>query len=118
MTETDLKSALLLAAPRELPNLRLFVRPIMRVRLDDPDRVISVGIKGQADVYGLVRGGGHIELELKSHTGTMKKRQLAWRSFCQSFQIPHLVLRARAGESQEETVKRWVGEVRQALGGA
>lgn len=115
MSETDLKYALLLAAPRALPDVRLFVRPILRVNLRDPDRTIAVGIRGQADVYGLVRGGGHIELELKSAAGTMKKKQLAWRAFCAEWGIPHLVLKARAGESQEQTVERWVGEIRSRL---
>lgn len=113
--ESSLKSALLLRAPRELPNLRLFNRPVLRVRLLDPDRTFQYGIKGQCDVYGLARGGLHIELELKTATGTMKPKQLAWQAFCLEWDIPHLVLQARVGESVEETVERWCEEIRECL---
>ena len=113
--ERDLKSALLLAAPRELPNLRLFTRQVMRVRLLDPDRTIPIGIRGQCDLYGLCRGGLHIELELKTATGVLSPKQVAWQAFCLEWQIPHLVLKARSGESVEETVKRWCDEIRELL---
>jgi hypothetical protein len=110
--ERDLKHALLLAAPRELPNLRLFNRPVMRVQIPNPDRTIAVGIKGQCDLYGLCRGGLHIELELKTATGVVSPKQLFWQDFCLEWGIPHLVLQARAEESVGETVKRWCGEIR------
>ena len=110
--EGDLKSALLLAAPRELPTLRLFTRQVMRVKLHEPERTVAVGIKGQCDLYGLARGGLHIELELKTATGLLSKNQVAWRAFCERWAVPHLVLRAKAAESVEETVKRWCGEIR------
>lgn len=113
--ERDLKSTLLLAAPRELPNLRLFTRQVMRVRLLEPDRTIPVGIRGQCDLYGLCRGGLHIELELKTATGRLTPPQTAWQAFCLEWQIPHLVLQARSGESVEETVKRWCGEIQDRL---
>ena len=103
---------MLLRAPREIPNLRLFVRTIMRVHLTDPDRTYAIGQKGQADLWGLYRGGLHIELELKTAKGTMLKRQLAWEAFCRGWDIPHFKLRARVGESAEETVGRWCGEIR------
>lgn len=113
--ERDLKAALLLAAPRELPHLRLFNRPVMRVKLRDPERTIAVGIKGACDLYGIARGGLHIELELKTHAGVMSPKQVAWQTFCQAWGIPHLVLRAWSGESIEATVKRWCGEINAEL---
>jgi|SRR5579864_1330737 len=113
--ERDLKSALLLAAPRELPNLRLFTRQVMRVRPLDPDRTIPVGIRGQSDLYGITRGGLHIELELKTATGRLSPKQLFWQDFCLEWAIPHLVLKARSGEAVPETVKRWCGEVRERI---
>ena len=116
MLERDLTSALLLAAPRALPDVRLFRRPILRVQLQEPDRVIAVGIKGQADLWGLCKGGRHIELELKTATGTMRKHQLAWQAFCLAWGIPHLELRARVGEATGATVGRWIGEIRSLVG--
>lgn len=113
MSESDLKSALLLAAPRALPTLRLFVRPVMRVRRDE--RVYSVGIRGQSDLYGLVRGGGHIELELKDVHTVTSPAQRDWRAFCLAWGVPHLELRARAGESIDQTVARWLDEIRALL---
>jgi hypothetical protein len=115
--ERDLKAAFLLAAPRELPTLRLFNRPVMRVQLHDPDRTIAVGVKGQCDLYGLVQGGLHIELELKTATGTLSDKQLAWQSFCRSWGVPHLMLKAIAGETVDTTVKRWCGEVGEIING-
>ena len=82
VSESDLKAALLLAAPLALPTMRLFVRPIMRVKRDD--RVYSIGIKGQSDLYGLVRGGGHVELELKDVHTITSKAQRDWRAFCRA----------------------------------
>lgn len=110
--ERDLKSTLLLAAPRELPTLRLFTRQVMRVKLHESERTVAVGIKGQCDLYGLARGGLHIELELKTATGVMSPKQREWRAFCERWAVPHLVLRAKAEESVEETVKRWCHEIR------
>jgi hypothetical protein len=107
--ESDLKAALLLAAPRLLPDLRLFRRQVMRVQLED--RTIPIGIRGQADLWGLWRGGRHIELELKTATGRLTTHQVAWQAFCRSWGVPHLVLRGRDGESTEETVGRWVEEI-------
>ena len=116
MSETDLKYALLLAAPRELPTLRLFLRQVMRVKLKEPERTIAIGIKGQSDVYAIERGTArHIELETKDVHTVITPQQLAWRDFCLEWGIPHLFLRARAGESSEETVRRWCDEVRELL---
>lgn len=113
--EGKLKSALLLAAPRALPHLRLFVRQVMRVKLHDPDRTIAVGVRGQCDLYGLARGGLHIELELKTADGVMSDKQLAWQAFCHRWEVPHLVLQARSGEGVEETVGRWCEEIQSMI---
>jgi hypothetical protein len=113
--ESDLKAALLLSAPRLLPDLRLFRRQVMRVLVPDTERVVAIGLKGQADLYGLWRGGRHIELELKTATGVMSRHQLTWQAFYRSWGVPHLVLRGRDGESTEETVRRWVEEISIAM---
>jgi hypothetical protein len=113
--ESDLKAALLLAAPRLLPDLRLFRRQVMRVLVPDTERVVAVGIKGQADLYGLWRGGRHIELELKTATGRLTPHQVVWQSFCRSWGVPHLVLRERVNETTDETVERWIGEIQKEI---
>jgi hypothetical protein len=113
--EHALQSALLLAAPRLLPDLRLFRRQVMRVQLPDPERTIAVGIRGQADLYGLQRGGRHIELELKTAGGVMSKNQLVWQAFCQGWGIPHLVLRGRVNEDTHVTVERWIVEIKKEI---
>jgi hypothetical protein len=114
-TEHTLQAALLLAAPRLLPDLRLFRRQVMRVQLPDPERTIAVGIRGQSDLYGLLRGGRHIELELKAAGGVMSKNQLVWQAFCQGWGVPHLVLRGRVNEDAHETVERWIGEIKKEI---
>jgi hypothetical protein len=113
--ESTLKRALLLRAPRDLPDLRLFNRPILRVRLPDPDRTFVTGLKGQSDLYDLYRGGLHIELELKAFGGTLKPNQRIWRDFCRKWGVPHLVLQAYGGEEVPATVSRWCGEIRAAI---
>lgn len=109
-TERELQAALLLAAPRRIPTLRLFRRNVATVKIDG--RTVRAGIKGQADLYGYFRGGLGIELELKAF-GRLSPEQLQWQAFCKEWGIPHLVLRAREGESVGETVERWCSEISQ-----
>ena len=107
--ERDLKARLLLRSPKEIPSLRLFSRTVARVRVQD--RVIQAGIRGQADLWGVWLGGRHIELELKAAGGMLSKKQRVWQTFCLEWQIPHLVLRAHAGESIDTTVTRWLHQI-------
>lgn len=107
--ESQLQAALLLAAPARIPELRLFRRNVATVQVQG--RTIKAGIRGQADIYGYFRGGRAIELELKGPTTRMTPEQEAWQAFCRGWGIPHLVLRARKGESVEETVTRWCEEI-------
>lgn len=109
-SEKELQSALLLAAPAAIPNLRLFRRNIGKARFKSA--VVSFAIKGQSDLYGIWRGGRVIELELKTSTGALSPEQLSWQAFCRSWGVSHLVLRAREGESTSDTVARWIIEIR------
>lgn len=112
--ESILQADLLLAAPRELPNLRLFRRNILAVRIEG--RAMSAGIPGQSDLYGITRGiARHVELELKSLTGRSSPEQKVWAAWCATWGIPHLVLRPLPDESTSQTVTRWCHEIRQAL---
>jgi hypothetical protein len=108
-TEGQLQDALLLAAPRALPALRLFRRQVHMVRVEG--RVMRAGIKGMADLYGVWHGGAHVELELKAAGGRLSPEQEAWRAFCAEWRIPHLVLTAQRGEAVADTVARWLAEI-------
>ncbi len=110
MNETDLLHSFMAAVPHALPHCRVFRRNIINAKTEF-GRVRN-GIKGQSDAYCLIKGGRHIEVEAKSATGALTKEQLAWQAFCLRFDIPHLVIAARPKESPEDTVARWVAELR------
>ena len=107
--ESELQTALLLAAPAAIPHLRLFRRNVAKVRVGK--RTIRFAIPGQCDLYGLVRGGRHIEVELKAAAGSLSAEQRAWRDFCQEWNVPWLLLQAGRGETVEVTVSRWLSEL-------
>jgi hypothetical protein len=107
--ETLLQTHLLLVAPEHLPSLRLFRRNIATANMRGYK--VQFGIPGQCDLYGLLRGGRHLEIELKSATGSLKPDQKAWRAWCIEWGITHLVLKAQKEETIEETVERWVVEL-------
>lgn len=105
----ELQPALLLLAPKRIPDLRLFRRNILKVSIGS--RKIRAGIKGQADLYGFWRGGRAIELELKSASGRSSEEQLKWAAFCHAWGVQHLVLKAWKSESVVETAERWCREI-------
>jgi hypothetical protein len=110
-SEGDLVVMLIEATPYVLPTVRIFRRPILNVQATEGFRV-RAGVPGQADLYAMVKGGRHIELEAKAARGTMREKQKAWRAFCESWGVPHLVLRALPGELPGVTVNRWIEEIR------
>jgi hypothetical protein len=111
--ETLLQAAFLKAQPFAIPSLRLFRRNVAKVRVEG--RMVSFGIKGQSDLYGVLRGGRHIELELKSATGKPRKGQKEWQAWCEAWGVLCLILKQRTGESVDETVARWLHELSEAL---
>jgi hypothetical protein len=114
MTEHDLLHAFIERVPYRLPHARIFRRNIINVETSRGYRVRN-GIAGQADAYALVRGGRHVELETKAAAGRLAPVQKAWRAYCASFEIPHLVLRARKDEAPADTVDRWIDELQAVL---
>lgn len=113
MLESDYQAALLLAAPGALPNLRLFRRNIGAAKFHG--HTVRFAIKGQCDLWGLARGGMHIELELKAPGGRLSPDQANWRSFCLAWGVPYLLLKAERTETVEGAVERWMGEIRSLL---
>ena len=41
--------------------------------------------------------------------------QKKWAAWCAEWGVPHVVLTGRHGETVEETVERWIGELRTLL---
>jgi hypothetical protein len=111
--ESTLQTALLLAAPRELPDLRLFRRNVGVARLRG-GHTVSFAIAGQCDLFGYWKGGIAVEVELK--TADAPKRlppdQQVWADWCANWGVPHIVLRAAKAETVETTVQRWCEELR------
>jgi hypothetical protein len=107
--ESDLQALLLLRLPHRFPDLRVWRRNILKVRIGK--RTMRAGVKGQADLYGYWRGGQGIELELKSAAGSSTPEQRAWAAMCQDWGVMHLVLKARRDEEPKDTVERWCDEI-------
>lgn len=110
-TESELQWALLKAAPAAIPHLRLFRRNVGTVRVQN--RTMRFGVAGQADLYGVFRGGLHLELELKAAGGRLSPEQRAWQAFCLSWKVPHVLLVGGASETTDQTVERWIAEIRE-----
>lgn len=102
---------LLQAAPYALPNMRLFRRVVVNVEAKQGFRV-RAGVKGQCDIYAIARGGRILEVETKARRGVLSPAQLAWQAFCLGWGVPHIVLIEKRGETPDETVNRWLGEIR------
>ena len=117
MNETELLMKFIAEVPEHMPHVRVFRRTIINAEVEREGRRFRAvaGIKGQADSYALVTGGGHVEIETKAARGVMREAQKAWRAQMLEMRIPHLVLRGKAGEHPAQTVERWIAELRAAI---
>lgn len=130
MIETDLVKLFVARVPFVLPNCRAFERTIIDAvvimlhhfmqwlgrRTGDPIKTrLRSGVAGQGDAWVLVKGGRHIEVEAKAARGVMRDAQGRWKEFCDAGWCDHLIVRARKGETPEQTVERWVEELRVAV---
>lgn len=78
MSESDLVQAILLEFGSR-PDLRIW-RANVLVAQDKNGRVIRAGIKGQADISGIMRPSGRrIEIECKSPHGRQSEEQRRWQ---------------------------------------
>ena len=113
--ESTLQTALLLALPARLPDVRFFRRNVGAAKMHGV-AVVKFGIKGQCDLYGITRGGTmHLEVELKNVGEKLNPDQKAWAAWCTEWKVPHIVLTAAKGETVEETVERWVRELERLI---
>ena len=117
MNETELLMKFIAEVPEAMPHVRVFRRTIINAEVARNGRSfrLKAGIKGQADAYAYVDGGRVVEIETKAAKGRLLDEQKAWRAFCHARRIPHLVLRAKAGEHPAATVERWIGELQTCL---
>ena len=113
MRESAPQAHLLLIAPVRIPSLRLFRRNVGAMKMDT--RWIRFGIKGQCDLYGILRGGRTIELECKAPYRELTDEQCAWRDWCVQWGVPWLLLRQGRHEDPRETAERWCDEIAAAL---
>lgn len=111
--ESTLQARLLLLAPERLPDLRLFRRNVVVARTEN--RTVRAGLPGQSDLYGYVRGGRVIEVELKAAGRYLSPPQRAWAKWCSDWDVPHVTLTGRVGETVEQTVERWIGELAELI---
>jgi hypothetical protein len=117
MNELEIMRAFMAEVPVAMPHVRVFRREIVNADVQRNGRSyhIKAGIKGQSDLYAYAFGGRVIEIETKAAKGALAEEQKAWRAFCEEWRIPHLVLRAKAGEHSATTIERWIGELRACL---
>lgn len=117
-----------LAAYRH-PLVRLFRRNIFNKTMQDINtgkvHQVKAAIKGQADVYGYIKGmqspnvisgafhrhAVPFEIEFKAEKTRVSDEQENWRNFCREWGIPHLILRAQPGDGPVFTVHRWTEEL-------
>lgn len=112
MNETALLHTFMLRAPSALSDLwRVERRNIINVQTTHGARVRN-GVKGQADAFALFNGGRHVEIETKAARGVLGEAQARWRAACLDHGVPHLILKAHAGEPPDETIERWGVELR------
>lgn len=107
--ESQLQAALLLALPARLPDVRFFRRNVGAAKMHGV--TVRFAIPGQCDLYGVTRGGRHLEVELKAAGKRLEPDQKTWAAWCTEWRVPHIVLTGRAGETVEETVERWIREL-------
>ena len=112
--ESQLQQRLLLSAPSRLPDIRFFRRNVGKVKVtrkDGKEYTMRFALPGQCDLYGITRGGRHLECELKGPGKKLEPDQVKWRDWCLEWRIPHIVLTAQKNELETQTVERWLDEL-------
>jgi hypothetical protein len=113
MNEVPLMQSFMYEASRAMPSVRLFRRNVGVIMIED--RVFKAGIKGQCDIYAYTKGGRVVEIETKAKRGVLSENQKHWRDWCVSWGVPWMQLKPLKSETSEQTVTRWVEELRQCV---
>ena len=108
--ESQLQTKLLLRAPALFPDLRLFRRNVGSAVMKG-GYTVGFAIPGQCDLYGYIRGGRTIEVELKNVGERLKPNQRNWAAWCAEWGVPHIVLTAMKDEDDDQVINRWCGEL-------
>lgn len=91
-------------ATAEFPDVRFLIRNVGKFVVGE--HRVRVGIKGQADIEGILRGGRHIEIELKNIHTPQTAEQKAWQAWCTTWGIPYLLLRAESEDPFDDWLVR------------
>lgn len=59
-------------------------------------RRFRYGLVGAADLWGFLLSGLHVEIEVKTGSGRLTARQIAWRSTCERFGVRYILARSIA----------------------
>lgn len=91
MTEKQLQNAILRAFGT-LPGLRLWRANVGAARIGT--RTIRFGIRGQADLTGIVADGRRLEIEVKSATGRQTAEQRNFQEMIERFHGIYILARS------------------------
>ena len=106
--ESDYVHALLGRASLEFRHVRLFVRQVGAIKVDD--RMFRAGQAGQADLWAVDMSARHYEIEVKRYT-KLSPAQIVWRDWCRSWNVPWTVIEVHKTEQPGQTVERWIHEL-------
>lgn len=59
---------------------------------DDPDRVVSFGLKGSPDLVGFLKGGAFFGIECKTGQAVQSKEQKAFERCCNLFEVNYFLV--------------------------
>lgn len=102
MTEAELMNQILLAFGAR-PDLKIWRSNVLVAR-DRTGRVVRAGIKGQADISGILAPQGRrVEIEVKTATGRQRPEQKNWQAMIEAMGGIYVV--ARSVEDVERALK-------------
>jgi hypothetical protein len=111
MIEVAYTSLLLIRLCRDVKSVRFFKRNTGILPVDG--RYFHASTPGMCDMYGISVGHArHYEIEVKNIKTPWRRGQREWRDLCAANRWPWLLLRVARAETTEQTLSRWVDEVK------
>lgn len=92
MSEAAIQQAIL-AEFGARPDLRIWRANVLVAR-DQSGRIIRAGIKGQADISGILADGRRLEIEVKTATGRQSQDQKRWQRMIERFNGLYILARS------------------------